>query len=251
MLKINEWEKLKKELKPDTIAIVGNAPDALNYKIGDLVDSSDLVIRMNRFQVNDDFAPFIGKKTDVFLTNFYKPDLNKNINVLKELGVKMIWSSIPYCNFVNHFVEDLNDGEVAFFPYDIYAPSKIDFFQLSPLGFFPKVRQAFAIFMANNHLHPWPVPSSGLVAFMCALRLRPKKIILAGYNFFTSDKSNYFENDTRPPAKTHHKFHHEPYMLCKLIKKNKRILFYLSIYKNIPGMQNMQKIENVKFFDQI
>lgn len=45
------------------ISIVGNAP--INYKCGDQIDSSDIVLRFNKFQTTG-FSEFIGTKTDAW-----------------------------------------------------------------------------------------------------------------------------------------------------------------------------------------
>jgi hypothetical protein len=55
------------------IAIIANGPNALNHENGDFIDSCDVVVRMNCYQISG-FEKFIGTKTDIWVTtnDFYR-----------------------------------------------------------------------------------------------------------------------------------------------------------------------------------
>jgi hypothetical protein len=54
--------------KGKSIALIGNGPELLEKKYGHLIDSFDVVCRMNRFQTKG-FEEFAGSKTNLYVTN--------------------------------------------------------------------------------------------------------------------------------------------------------------------------------------
>ena len=51
------------------VVLIGNSGEALNFEAGNLIDSCDVVIRMNDFAVYG-YENFIGFKTDVVVCAF-------------------------------------------------------------------------------------------------------------------------------------------------------------------------------------
>jgi hypothetical protein len=255
MLRINKWKEIRSIYKTDSIAIVGNAPSVLNSKIGSLIDSSDCVIRMNKYQIREEYIPFIGKKTDIFVSNFYKSDLEKSFEDLKNAGVKMIWSSIPYTNYVYHWRQDLSDGNKYFHPYKIYVSNNYDFFRTNTRSDLYNFL-IFSIYsiLGRNILkflgHRLVVPSTGLMSIIQAINLRPKKIIITGFDFFATDRAHYFSEDKRNFLReAHHRFCREPYAIKKFILKNPRINFYLAVDSTIKGIKEFRNYSNVQFYE--
>lgn len=52
------------------IAVVGNAASVLNWRAGDRIDSSDLVVRFNEART-DSFESSVGSRTDILFANVY------------------------------------------------------------------------------------------------------------------------------------------------------------------------------------
>ncbi len=83
MLKKFSPDKIKTLCKTDSIAVIGNAPSAMDFRIGDVIDSYDCVIRINDYETDNHFADFVGTKTDVYLHHFYKKLFHKTEKKLK------------------------------------------------------------------------------------------------------------------------------------------------------------------------
>lgn len=70
------------------LSIVGNSRHVLSYYNGDVIDSSDVIFRMNKFNVSEDYEPHVGQFTDCFVTCFWD-------KVLPEFD-KIKWKDITY-----------------------------------------------------------------------------------------------------------------------------------------------------------
>ncbi|MBU1087434.1 MAG: glycosyltransferase family 29 protein [Candidatus Omnitrophica bacterium] len=254
MLMINCWNKIKEECKTDTIAVIGNAPSALYYRIGTLIDNYSCVLRMNNFQIKKEYTSFIGTKTDVFVTNFHKKDLMKTPEYLINNGIKIIWSSIPNINYGSNWRQDIFDGSKYFHSYKIFIPNSYYFFNVTSANEILSFIKFFTYTIVGSRIfkilgYKWPVASTGLMSIMLALDLQPKKIIITGFDFFTSDKSHYFDKSKKTPTKTHHLFSQEPYIIRKLILKHPNVEFHLAIDPNIKGVNDLHNFSNVIFYE--
>lgn len=49
------------------IIVIANGPNALDYEAGELIDSFDIIIRMNCFQI-EGYEQYIGSRTDIWVT---------------------------------------------------------------------------------------------------------------------------------------------------------------------------------------
>lgn len=236
------WKKNKDLLETSEIAIVGNAPSALNYKIGDLIDSFSCIVRMNNFAISKGQETFVGSKTDVFTTNFYKKDMKKDLLSLQNHKVKVIWSSVPYLNHLkNEWRNDILDGDKMFPSFNIYIPSKRDFFSANThsrvennlhlvlLSVLPKKLLKAYLRIAYGKGFKWPIPSTGLMAVIGATNLQPKTILLTGFNFFSSEKRYYFDKDLKSPEITHHRFGQEPIVLLNMVRNNPNIKYIFAL----------------------
>jgi len=68
---------LEKMLAGKTIAVVGNGPSEIGKKRGEDIDSHDIVIRMNNFQI-DGFEEDYGSKTSIWVRNSTKATLDRD-----------------------------------------------------------------------------------------------------------------------------------------------------------------------------
>lgn len=56
-------------LKNHTFAVVGNAPDIIGTNAGEIIDSRDVVFRMNTFKIRDEYVCDTGCKTNALVSN--------------------------------------------------------------------------------------------------------------------------------------------------------------------------------------
>lgn len=250
-MKINSWNQVKKFSRVDSIAVIGNAPSALDYRIGHLINSCDYVIRINNYHVTPEYQEFVGKKTDVYMSHFYKKEKVKTLPELKEDDVKMIWATKPYSNYVSRWKKDIEAAIEEFQPYSIYVPGLSDFFSVSSKSDAKNLMRYILFLLLGPNIfkilgYKWPVPSGGLMAILLATRLRPQKIYITGFNFFTSAQAHYFSKEL-PQDKNHHQYDREPAIICKLIKQNLRIHYYLAVDPNLEGLRELWNCTNVEF----
>lgn len=80
-------------LKEHTFAIVGNSPDIIGSRSGNMIDSRDIVFRMNTYIVNDKYIADTGKKTNALVdnSNFATIDHTNHQN-----AGKLKWIYVPY-----------------------------------------------------------------------------------------------------------------------------------------------------------
>jgi hypothetical protein len=78
-------------LRNKKIAIVGPSPHLINKNIGDIIDSYDLVCRVNEVSAWN-YEKDYGSKTDIIFHNcgahcidFFKHNLEKNIQITKNI----------------------------------------------------------------------------------------------------------------------------------------------------------------------
>lgn len=92
-LNVRSWNDLAADslLRGATIALVGNAGYLAETQQGEFIDSHDIVIRMNNFRTSG-FEPCVGRRTDVFLTNFWE-----DIDFVSPdaAGARFVASSMP------------------------------------------------------------------------------------------------------------------------------------------------------------
>lgn len=67
------------------VIVVGNAASLLKQKNGDLIDSFDVVIRLNKYKT-DSYESYVGTKTTIYCSKWLNMNDNvHNINLYKEL----------------------------------------------------------------------------------------------------------------------------------------------------------------------
>ena len=67
------------------VAIVGPSSSLIDKKLGKLIDSYDIVIRINRYEWLEKYKEDYGVKIDILYFNFWKaiPKINSNIQLIK------------------------------------------------------------------------------------------------------------------------------------------------------------------------
>lgn len=243
MLKIDGWGELKGKF--DGIAIIGNAPCALDFKIGPSIDAHDCTIRMNNYVVSEEFAPFIGFKTDVFVTNCFPLELGKSEEYLLNNGVKMIWASISKSDYLSQWPRYLAHVERMFGRYDVLVPSHADIVAVTPMDDARLNRWLRRLLLGHGEL----VPSTGLVAIAMALKLEPRKMLISGFDFFSSKQAYYFSPNAlaKDWGLTHHRFDKEPSVIARLVAAHPEVQFELAVNSDDAAILGLKRCANVRF----
>ena len=143
------------------VIIVGNSPSILSEEYGSLIDSYDIVIRLNKCTTKG-FEKYIGSKTDIWATthqkyhNKFVPDDYKNI--------KELWKRTPHVkNF--KFPKD--------FPKDV---KELVMYKTSEFAFKQEISKLKK------------EPCTGLLAILTST-LFYKDITIVGFTFYTEHKN--------------------------------------------------------------
>jgi tetratricopeptide (TPR) repeat protein len=173
--------------KYNTIAVIGNGP--FDDDLSETINSS-YVLRCNDFQVGDDFKG-IGQKIDMNISSLYPEIIPKAKVDYLILGAHPISSVIGkfssakqmFWHWNNSKHELLNSGNevLTFNEGDEFYDKWVEI--AGKIGAFP---------------------TTGLMAIALARYWGAKKIVLTGFNFFTTEKTHYWKDEqVRPSA--HHK----------------------------------------------
>jgi hypothetical protein len=209
------------------ITVIANGPSALERKNRTIIEKSDVVIRMNNYQLIDDEK--IGRKTTIYAFNMYFHDAQKTPEELTQDGVQTIWTTIPQEFGVPSWDNDWKNTNNYFQGFDIYPVRHTTFISLlSPKNTIGRITHRLPpnlfrkIFQYNKK--NFYIPTSGLVAMAMAIEMKPEIIYFTGFDFFSGDKSHYFDSSP-PPKITHHNFSNESEVLSRMKKDNDKVIF--------------------------
>lgn len=185
-----------------TLALVGNAPNVLDYELGDFIDSFDVVCRVNKFEISQKYSRHIGTRTDLYATNLLS---SKTYDELSMLGVKSAVVTRPLS--VKYSLNVGLGKMLANLP--CIGPFKPSFISEQDFDF---------LYESLSIKEDDPVgrnPSSGLTLMYLFLKhLALEKFFLIGFNCY--DQSNqhgmyYFQRDSYVEDVTiediHNKYH--------------------------------------------
>ena len=106
---------LQKALKGKTVALIGNGPQERGKKQGEQIDSHDIVIRMNAYNLSDEYCQDYGSKADVWYRTFgepwddkYKSKGNPKYSIL---GTSFYCFGYPEY-LIRRYAEELDKGHV-------------------------------------------------------------------------------------------------------------------------------------------
>lgn len=200
-LDIRDWSRLREDLPLDgaRVAVVGNAGYLASEDQGALIDGHDLVIRMNNFRVRG-FERAVGARTDVFLSNFYVPDIDFSNPAFA--GVQWIVSSRPNVfrkpnvnNLDLRYGEHLTEGLCLLGRRTAYVPSL-----------------SYITAIAGELMEPPTTGLMGLALAMDVLLPRCDSVYVTGFSFFDG-KRHYFSDDGGTGAR-HHNLQSEKSLLA-------------------------------------
>ena len=196
-LNVQRWESFP-ACDAKSVAIVGNAGYVGEIPQGPLIDSHDLVIRMNNFRISG-FEAQVGRRVDVFFTNFFT-DIRFERPEVRE--AKYVVASVPN-NFrkyrhrqIHHrHAEHIVAGLKAMRRNDVYVP------EWDALSAWVQQWGCF--------------PSTGMMAALFALRyLGGARLYFTGFSFFQGG-AHYFHD--QPASARNHNFVQERKCLQMLL----------------------------------
>lgn len=164
-----------------SVAIVGSGPGATTNPPG-LVDSHDIVVRVNNFKLIDG----TGQRTDVFYS-FFGNSIRKGVAGLMDQGVTLCMAKCPNGQIVDspwHRKHNAMRGVDFRWIYekrrdwwfcDTYIPDRREFGKIFTL--------------LGNH-----VPTTGFAAIWTIMKLQPRALFLTGFDFFRSGLHNVNED---------------------------------------------------------
>ena len=181
-----------------SVAVVGNAGYLGELAQGPRIDSYELVIRMNNFQISG-FEAQVGTRVDVFFTNFFtdiryeRPELDQ---------AKYIVASVPN-NFQKLHRHHIHHRHAEHIVAGLEALRRTDVFVPEWDTFHEQVRRCSSF------------PSTGMMAMLFALNvLRCDTLLITGFSFF-QDRPHYFQD--QPASAKDHDFAQERTYLRTLL----------------------------------
>ena len=168
--KITKWSDYLINKKSDkNVIVVGNSPTLLSKDLGKVIDSHDIVIRLNKC-VTDGFEKHTGQKINIWATtrnDFHENWYPKNISQLKE-----IWLRTPNTK-KDLFIKDRET--VKHIPYICMFKGKNSVYK-----------------RMENEWKLQKEPCTGFFTILTAQKIY-KKISIVGFSFYTDKKSQ--DND--------------------------------------------------------
>jgi Glycosyltransferase family 29 (sialyltransferase) len=188
-LTVRAWNDLatRPNVQRKSLAIVGNAGYLSELAQGELIDSHDLVLRMNNFRVAG-FERQVGTRTDIFLTTFHS-DVDLSNPALAD--AQLIVASVP-CNFAKSRGRGLQQRHAEFIVRGVRQMERREVF-VPAIDYFTAARRAIGRY-----------PSTGAMAVLLALDfLLPVcgEIYVTGFSFFAG-RGHYFHG--APVAANNH-----------------------------------------------
>lgn len=167
-----DWFKDKK------VAIVGGADSVLKEKLGDYIDSFDVVVRINKgVEVIEEQHEYVGEKTDVLFHCLFE-DITKGGSPLTfELWKK--WD-VKQIVFSHNFM------------YTHYAMSYMYNYYRKNKGRFKIAQLPVKLYRDNmNAIRPYG-PTTGFVAINTILNCKPKELYITGITFFKTPHNQLY-----------------------------------------------------------
>ena len=195
---VTKWsDYLTNEKSDKRVIVVGNSPSLLSQELGEVIDSYDIVIRLNKC-VTDGFEKHTGQKINIWATtrnDFHENWHPKNISYLDQ-----IWLRTP--NTKKYlFIKD--SETVKHIPYICMFKGKNSVYQ-----------------SIKNEWRLKKEPCTGFFTILTAQKIY-KKISIVGFSFYTDQKSQnndyeyYIESERKTYNYENNSHPEDDYRGCK------------------------------------
>ena len=217
--KLTNGDEFKNYLNNKTVAIVGNSPKEVGLKKGQMIDSYDVVVRINDFIISNEFEEDYGQKTSVWQNNsnsiMFECDKMCNISEYE-------WVIIPYDLWHLRLSSFMMPERLIDFYYDAISLQKVKIIYFkSEYAIELKQKKSFAL------------PSSGLICLWIIYKTKG--------SIFNED---IFGMTTEPqnPDKTYEYYFKTNYSLdFKLYKENNLYSTYFKDRRTIEHWHNLNE----------
>ena len=88
------FDSLIDQCSGKSVAIIGNSSSVSNYEVGNIIDTYDVVIRMNKFDCSGDYAKYVGSKSTIYATCLWNRVLH-NASIMTQYPFKSVFCSLP------------------------------------------------------------------------------------------------------------------------------------------------------------
>lgn len=171
----------REHFKNKRIAVIGAADSAFEKQNGDLIDSYDFIIRLNKapHSLSPEKYKFIGSRTDVLYHSFFE---------LTEGGGGVIDWELFQKNGIKYVVNPNHDlkGLIAHLNYYKRHFHKNKTYLL-PLSFYKQITKNFG---------EW-IPTVGYSALFTALNSECKEVFITGFTFFKTPYADDYRDDLK------------------------------------------------------
>jgi len=214
MLELEE-RKIAEFFKDKRVLILGSAPNVIEAT-PEIMWPYDIIVRVNNYKQHNDY-----NRTDVFYT-YGGLDIKKESPELIKDGVNFLFLKCPK--------QELNQGEKL----GRWVDGKWFYFNCwNKYQGFPCFVQTESNFQ-DNFSFLGRILTSGISAVLDILRYRPKKIMLAGFDFFAS-KIHNLDVPWIEARGGGHDNHGEKILIRELIKHNKTVQCMPAIMEVLHG----------------
>lgn len=170
------------ELRPwfegRTVVVVGSGPGILENPPG-LVDSHDVIVRVNNYRCVDDRT---GRRCDVF-HSFFGTSIRKAASDLLSDGVRLCMSKVPDAHAIESEWHRRNGKMIG-------VDFRAHFQRRRGWWFCDTYVPTVAEFMVGFDLLGRHMPTSGFAAILDVLSFGPARVHLTGFDFFVSGIHN-------------------------------------------------------------
>lgn len=152
--------------------VVGNANSLLKVKNGNIINTFDKVIRLNKFIIKG-YEDYVGDKTDIYCSKWL--NMSYNINVIN--SVDTIW--LPYPKPPSWWTTKGNFKEITQEQHNLYVKQ----YNLKNISYLNKDKAIEIEKIFKNTCQP----STGLIALMIAIQeLKDHNIYYTGFDNFST-----------------------------------------------------------------
>lgn len=213
---INNTERLFDLCAGKSVAIVGNSENVTEYEVGEIIDSYDIVVRMNKFNTGPEYEKYTGTKTNIYVTCFWDKVLHPP-SIVGETNIQHIISSIPChpCAFFPDYQEYKRNMKKA---YDIGWQRILQGTITYPS---PEYYDQIGSFVGRR-------PSTGLIALCWFLDYVDFSDLYATGLSFGENKLHYNQENYKGvgPGKKHHNPYAERFAVYNVLNRcDKNVLF--------------------------
>lgn len=174
--------------KDKRVVVIGGADSAFKEKLGTVIDSFDVVVRVNKgVEVVDQFSDFIGKRTDVLFHCFFEDVAQGGSPITPELWKKHHVKLL----LMSHNSACSNYAYRNFYNFLFKTKGKVPFVQVSK-------EQHHANFEALHGV----APTTGFIAIKTILDSLPKELYITGITFFKTAHQQEYRKGTVEDYKT-------------------------------------------------